>query len=123
MNKSLIKTCAIGLIATGLAACSSMPAPTTEVALSESAVKDAEVAGAREYAPLELRRANEKLSQARKAMEEKEFEEAKLYAEQALVDAELAEAKSYSGKSDVAVRELRDSIALMRQEIDRAQGS
>lgn len=123
MKLSIVKYSAVTLLAISMAACSSMPAPKTEMALSNSAVKDAEMAGAREYAPLELRRANEKLDLARKAMAEEEYEEAKLFAEQAQVDAELAKTKSYSGQSEIALRELRDSIALMREEISRAQGS
>ncbi len=108
---------------TGMAACSSIPAPTTDVALSDSAVKDAELAGAREYAPLELRRANEKLANANNAMHEEDYVAAKRWSNEALVDAELAEAKSYSEKSRIALQELRNNIDLMRKEIAHAQGS
>ena len=106
-----------------MAACSSMPAPTTEMAVTEKAVKDAEIAGAREYAPLELRSANEKYEAAENAMKKEDYEKAKMLTDEALVDAELAEAKSYSEKSKIALQELRDSIDLMRSEITRAQGS
>ncbi|MCB1756674.1 MAG: DUF4398 domain-containing protein [Gammaproteobacteria bacterium] len=114
MNKMLIKSSAVALIALSMAACSSIPAPKTEMALSDSAVKDAELAGAREYAPLELRRANEKMDMAKEAMHEEEYEEAKRLAEQAEVDAKLAASKSYSEKSKLALQELRESIDLMR---------
>lgn len=123
MTINLYKSLLVATFAMSMAACSSMPAPKTEMALSDSAIQDAELAGAREYAPLELRRANEKLDEARKAMQDEEYELAKRKAEQAKVDAELAEAKSYSAKSKVAIRELRESIDLMRDEISRAQGS
>ncbi len=123
MKKILFKSGAVALLVLSMAACSSMPAPTTEMALSDSAVKDAELAGAREHAPLELRRASEKMEKAKEAMREEEYEIAKRLSEQALVDAELAEAKSYSEQSNIALQELRDSIDLMRKEISRAQGS
>ncbi|MDO6460865.1 DUF4398 domain-containing protein [Granulosicoccaceae sp. 1_MG-2023] len=123
MSTTLIKAGAVTLLAMSMAACSSMPAPTTELAVTEKAVKDAEIAGAREYAPLELRRANEKYEAAELAMQEEDYESAKLLTDEALVDAELAEAKSYSEKSKIALQELRDSIDMMRSEITRAQGS
>ncbi len=123
MKTHLYKYSAVALLAMSMAACSSMPAPKTEMALSESAVKGAEMAGAREHAPIELRRANEKLDKAEKAMVEEDYETAKRMAEQATVDAELAESKSDSQQSRVALQEIKDSIALMREEISRAQGS
>ena len=123
MKTLLFKYSAVALIVGSMAACSSMPAPQTEMALSESAVKGAEMAGAREHAPIELRRANEKLDKANKAMVKEDYETAKRMAEQATVDAELAESKSDSLQSRVALQEIKDSIALMREEISRAQGS
>jgi hypothetical protein len=60
---------------------------------------------------------------AKSAVNEKDYEEAKRLSEEALVDAQLARAKSYSKKSEVALKEINDSIDLMRDEISRAQGS
>ncbi len=91
--------------------------------LSDSAIKDAELAGAREYAPLELRRASEKMANANNAMLEEDYALAKHWSEEALVDAELAEAKSYSEKSRIALQELRSNIDLMRKEISNAQSN
>lgn len=123
MKKFVYKYSALVLLAASMAACSSMPAPKTEMALSESAVKGAEMAGAREHAPLELRRANEKLDKAKNAIIAEDYETAKRMAEQATVDAALAESKSDSMQSKLALQEIKDSIALMREEISRAQGS
>ncbi len=123
MKLSLTKSAALILLATSIAACSGMPVPKTEMALSDSAVKDAELAGAREYAPLELRRAHEKFANANNALHDKDYAAAKHWSEEALVDAELAEAKSYSEKSRISLEELRSSIDLMREEISHAQSS
>lgn len=123
MKTLFYKYSAVAMLATSMAACSSMPAPNTEMALSESAVKGAEMAGAREHAPIELRRANEKLEKAKMAIIDEDYETAKRMAEQATVDADLAESKSDSLQSRIALQEIKDSIVLMREEIKRAQGT
>ncbi len=123
MKRSLSNSAILALLVASVTACSSIPAPDTEMALSDSAVKDAELAGAREYAPLELRRAHEKFANANNALRDEDYASAKHWSEQALVDAELAEAKSYSEKSRIALEELRSNIDLMRKEISHAQSN
>ncbi len=123
MKRQLLNSTLLILLVTGMTACSSIPVPNTEMALSDSAVKDAELSGAREYAPLELRRAHEKFANANNALIDEDYAAAKHWSEEALVDAELAEAKSYSEKSRIALEELRSNIDLMREEISHAQSS
>lgn len=86
-------------------------------------IQQAEQVGADDYAPLELREARRKLESAREAVDEDEFEEAIRLIEQAKVDAELAHMKTLSGKSQMAVRELREGIRILREEIDRNRGN
>lgn len=102
-------------------ACASTKPPTDQVARSQAAINQAEQVGARNYAPLEIREAKKKLNQARDLIERKKYEQAQRMADQAAVDAELAETKTLSEKAQKAVRELRESIKILKEEIARNQ--
>lgn len=119
MYKSLMKWCLVTVATVAISACSSTPKPKTEIALSNSALQNAEVAGAKDHAPIELRTAQEKQALADAAMADKKFTTAKQHSEQAAVDAELAKAKSEAEKSRLAVKEVEDSINLIRTELER----
>ena len=84
----------VGIILATLGACSSVPAPVGEMSAAQTAVTAAEEADAAQYAPADLDRARDKLIRAQAAMQEKDSQEARRLAEQALVDARLAEAKA-----------------------------
>lgn len=76
----------LALLAVGsslvLAGCAGNP-PTEQFAVTESAVNNAVSAGGPEYAPVEMKSAQDKLSQARIAMNDKEYDQAKRLAQQA----------------------------------------
>jgi predicted S18 family serine protease len=110
----------VAALVSSLAACSSTPKPKAEIALTNSALRNAEISGAREYAPIELRTAREKKELADKAVADEEYGRAKRLSAQARVDAELAQAKAEAEKSRLALKEVQDSILLMRQEVSRA---
>ena len=108
----------LGLLAlTGCAP--SMQPPTSQMALAQSAVDKATAAGAYEYAPLELKMAQDKVEQAKTAMNAKDYVKAERLLEQAEIDAQLAEAKSSTTKSQKAVDSLQQGIDLLREEIQR----
>jgi len=121
MHTKLVKTGFAALLVASLAACGSAPKPKAEMALSKSAVNNAELAGAREYAPVYLRKARDKQARAQSAYDKERMTAAKRLSQQALVDAEVAQAKANSQKSLVALQELREGIDLMRTEISRVQ--
>ena len=98
---------------------SKLAIPAQEMAAARQAVEQAEQVGAEEYAPLEIRQARQKIDRARKYLDDKEPEKAKMMIEQAKVDAELAQAKSLSSKSQKAVDELQETIRTLREEIER----
>jgi hypothetical protein len=100
----------------GLGACSSVPPPEQQLANADAAVREAEEANAASEAPAPLRRARDKLEQARNAMEAEEYVDARRLAEQAAVDAELAEVQARSTVAQENVEELRRSIELLREE-------
>lgn len=103
-----------------LAACApAKQPPTGQMALATAAVEKAAAAGAYEYAPLALKSSQDKIEQAKTAIQAKDYENARRLLEQAEVDAKLAEAKSGAAKSQKAVDELQKSIDLLREEIQR----
>lgn len=102
-----------------LAGCASTPAPTEQLAVSAAAVSRADNAGAAALAPAEMQMAREKLDQARLAMTQEDFDNARNLAQEAQVDAQLAEAKSRSGKARKAAEELQEGVRVLREELDR----
>ena len=102
-----------------IAACSSISPPTQQLTETRMIIEQAENVGAKEFAPLEIRDATLKLKQARELADKKEYKKAKLLLEHARVDAELAQAKALSGKSQEAAAELRESIRLLKEELQR----
>lgn len=103
-----------------LGACASSPErPDQDLARAEAAISQAEQSGARQYGPVALDDAREKLAKARTAVAEEEMLLAERYAEEAALAADLAAAKTRTGKAERAVEELEDSIAVLREEIAR----
>ena len=98
-----------------LAGCAGNP-PTEQFAVSQSAVNSAVSAGGPEYAAVEMKAAQDKLSQADKAMQDQRYEEAKRLAEQAEWDARVAERKSQAAKAEKAVRDAQQGIEELREE-------
>jgi hypothetical protein len=101
-------------------ACATVPPPTDTVNAAETSITKAQQADAEPVARLELHMAREHLEQAKAAMEDGRNEEARELAEKALVEAELAEARASSARAQRNVAEIRETIATLRREIDRA---
>src|SRR3989304_2721004 len=80
----------IGIAAAVVAGCASLPAPTEQIAVSKMAVSNATSAGGNEFASAEMRAAQDKLDRAIQAMTAKDYENARLLAEQAEVEAQLS---------------------------------
>lgn len=93
--------------------------PSSEMALAEDAVAEASSAGAYEFAPLEIEMAEDKIEQAKIAIQAKNNLEAKRLLEKAQVDAKLAESKARTAKTQKSVNELQKSIDVLREEIER----
>ena len=124
MKTGIVKKCGILilglLVLTGCATTKQPPSgQISKMALSQAAVEKASSAGAYEYAPLELKAARDKIELAKTATQSKDYETAERLLEEATVDAELAEAKSKTVKSQKVVDELKMSIDMLREEIQR----
>ncbi|HEY7495274.1 MAG TPA: DUF4398 domain-containing protein, partial [Candidatus Tectomicrobia bacterium] len=79
--------------AMGLSSCAGKPPAATvaQVSQAELAVQQANNSKAPQYASLELHTAREQLAGAQEAMHQKEYTQARRWAERALVNAQLAE--------------------------------
>tara|TARA_Y100001938_G_C8021188_1_gene395403 strand:+ start:135 stop:548 length:414 start_codon:yes stop_codon:yes gene_type:complete len=98
-----------------LAGCAGNP-PSEQYAVTESAVNSAISAGGTEFAPVEMKAAQDKLKQAEFAMHEEEYEKARRLAEQAEWDARLAERKAQAAKAERAVQDARQGVQELREE-------
>ncbi|AJE14668.1 MULTISPECIES: DUF4398 domain-containing protein [Stutzerimonas] len=111
----LPKLTAIALGGLLLTACAGNP-PKEQFAVTESAVREAVSAGGTQYAPVEMRAAQEKWRQAELAMQKEEYEQARKLAEQAEWDARVAERKARAAKAQKAVEDAREGIEVLREE-------
>ena len=102
-----------------LAGCAGKP-PTEQYAVTESAVNSAVSAGGTEYAAVEMKAAQDKFKQAEIAMHDKNYEKAKVLAEQAEWDARLAERKAQAGKAAKAVQDAKQGVQDLREEAERS---
>ena len=108
------------LAALALGACANNPPPpTAQLAVTRTEISNAEAADARDFAPLELQSAREKLTRAQAAMRNEDYRRARYLAEQAEADARLAATRARTAKASRAAQEVRQGIDTLRQEIDR----
>ncbi|MEJ6001186.1 DUF4398 domain-containing protein [Paucibacter soli] len=108
-----------GLLILALAACASTPPPAAEMALGKAAMGQALSAGGNEYAPAEMRMARDKLERAQIAINDKQYAQARLLAEEAQVDARLAQSKSEAGKAGKAAMAVKEDGRVLREELER----
>jgi hypothetical protein len=119
MNKFHLAVGAIGCAAVLVAGCASIAPPVEQMAVSKSAIANAVSAGGNEYAPVEMRTAQEKMDRAKRAMDKEDYEDARRLAEEAQADARLAETKAHSAKATKAASVTQDDIRALREEISR----
>lgn len=105
-----------------LAACAGPgPRPEGEMQSAQNAIQSAQSNNAREYEPILLNDAQNKVSDAELLIEEREYHEARRLLEQAAVDAELASARAETGRAKAAAEEINRSIEQLRQQINSEQ--
>ncbi|MBB3101981.1 DUF4398 domain-containing protein [Azomonas macrocytogenes] len=101
-----------------LAGCSGNP-PKEQFALTDAAIQSAVSADATQFAPVEMRSAQEKWRQAGLAMQTEDYEVARTLAEQAEWDARVAERKANVAKIQKAVDDARKGVEDLREEGQR----
>jgi hypothetical protein len=94
-------------------------APTEQMARAEATVQRAQETRDVESAALALRKAQDELNEAKTAMQEEDYVEARRKAERAEVDAELALTEAERSRADKAADELANTIDAMQQEMNR----
>ena len=103
-----------------LSSCAGKPpaATVSQVSQAELAVQQASKSKAPDYASLELYTAREQFAGAQEALHQKEYTQARRWAERALVNAQLAETKAEAEQTRRAAAELRQSIEALRREAE-----
>lgn len=119
-SSALIRTATAALALGALAACSSTPAPTEQMAVSRTTVNRVAAAPAvATSAPAQLQQAREKLMQAEKAMAEKDYVAARRLAAEAEVDARVAETRADAASNAANLTQVQDGIRALQEEINR----
>jgi outer membrane lipopolysaccharide assembly protein LptE/RlpB len=99
-----------------LGGCGGHP-PIDKISAAEQALSQANLTEGDTYAPLEMRVAQDKLNQAKAAMNNEEYEKAAALADEASVNAELAAVKADSARTTNKLDGLKRSIDSLRHEL------
>jgi len=105
------------VVAAALSACASAPVPEQQITLSRDAVNRAVSAEATQYAPLEMKAAQDKMFLMERAMGERDYVQARTLAEQIEADANLAERKARAVKWQKQLVDARSGIQVLKQEM------
>ena len=100
-----------------LAGCAGVPVPTEQVELTRNAVSRAVTADATQYAPAEMKAAQDKLYAVERALGERNLVAARTLAEQAEADANLAERKARAAKAQQQLRSAQQGIEVLKQDM------
>jgi hypothetical protein len=90
--------------------------PKEVVSQADLAVNKATQSRAPQLAPLDLRKSRDHLDEAKLAIQDRRYEQARRLAEKAIVEAQLAEAKSEAANEQATLAELRESLNALREE-------
>ena len=101
-----------------LSACASDPAPNEQLRLTEQALSQAKALGISAEQSASLRLAEEKLALAQAAMQDEDYKQARVYAEQAELDARLAEAQVLNQKSEEQLQVLQSRVKRLRKQLE-----
>ena len=110
----------VTFVAAVSAGCAAAPEPADEMIVrAETTIENASQGGAAEYASTALDGAHKKLSAAKVAAESGEHDQAMRLAQEAEIDAEVAMALADQAEAEGALREVREGLDTLRQELDK----
>lgn len=89
---------------------------------AERKIEAAAQAGADEHAPVELRFAREKLDEARKGMEYRQYDKAIVLIEQSEINSELAIEKTRTAMVRAQVAEASREVEILREDFEATYG-
>jgi len=111
------------LLLTALLASCVTPKPAPDAfAAAEQAIDAAVRAGAEEHSPVELRFAREKLAEANKGMEAKQYDKSIYLIEQSEINSELAIEKTRTALARARVAELARENEVLREDFKATYG-
>lgn len=105
-----------------LASCSTTKPPPDAFASAREGIDAAVEAGAEQYSPVELKFAREKLAEAQKGMDYKEYDKAFYLIEQSEINSELAIENSRAAILRGQVAELARSNEILREDFQNTFG-
>jgi len=105
-----------------LSACATTKPADNSFSSAEIAIETAVQAGAEEHSPVELRFAREKLAEAHKGMEYKQFDKAIYLIDQSEINSELALAKTRAALIRGKVTDLARENEILREEFESTFG-
>jgi hypothetical protein len=105
-----------------LVACAGARPSPDAFANAEAAIEAAIRAGAEEHAPVELRFAREKLAEANKGVEYKQWDKAIVLIEESEINSELAIEKTRTAQIRNEVTELARQNEILREDFERTYG-
>ncbi|MEH6561176.1 MAG: DUF4398 domain-containing protein [Marinobacter sp.] len=121
-HKSMLYTAGITGIALTIGGCASPgEPPDADLQSAESSLQQAVAADAREFEPVLLNDAQNKVADAKNLIEQEKYTEAERLLEQAAVDAQLAGARADTAKALQAVEEINGNIESLRNRINQDQ--
>jgi len=100
-----------------LGGCAGAVVPSEQIELTRSAVNRAVSADATQYAPVEMRAAQDKLAAMDRALGQQDLKQVRALAELAEADARLAERKALAAKNQEQLEIARKGIEVLRQEM------
>ncbi|MBC3209347.1 DUF4398 domain-containing protein [Pseudomonas sp. SWRI111] len=106
-----------------ISACASAPAPDEQVSLARNALSRAVSAGATQYAPVQMKTAQDKTMLMDQALGEKNYGQAKGLAEQIAADSALAERMARTAKLQKELKDAQTGIQVLKQEMLQAPDS
>lgn len=117
-----MKITALIILSALLASCASPRPHPDAFGDAEQAIEAAVRAGAEENAPVELRFAREKLAEARKGEEYKQWDKTIVLIEQSEINSELAIEKTRTAEIRNKVTELSRQNEILREDFERTYG-
>lgn len=117
-----IRPILITALITVLSSCATLPPDPTLLNNARAAISQAELIGAQEYSPLELRFARERLDAAIEALELDDVEQARRLADGAEIEAQLAMARTQAALARAELADKQRALDELKADLIEAYG-
>ncbi|MFL1386741.1 DUF4398 domain-containing protein [Pseudomonas tritici] len=117
VSKRLRRSAWAVIVVGALAGCATPQPPAAKISLARDSVGRALAAQATQFAPLEMKTAQDKLARMEQAIGEKNYVQVDALADQIEADAGLAEAKATAVRKQQVLKQAREGIQVLKQEM------